>query len=319
VRRVTLRLLTVGWVLATLSGCAATANSTRLLNLIGLTEKPLIISYVAEKTANADAPLAILNPFANAEPLHQAMSKDLRRQTAPYLCLPFQLEFDLELGICQLAVISPVQYAALRDRSKFTPLAVSQDVSGRAARSGLLIATAESPIASIKDVKSKIVAFGPPRDGRTHHAALLLLSQNGIAKSDLALELFPVPGSLRTYPRSGEVADSVMRGQSEAGFIDEMYWDLLPDKDAGLGQPSKDRFKIIGRTIAVPERIVLASPKLDVPTREAVKKFFLSTAEKHPDVLTPLKFAGYAVATSDVLDAATKLRDANVPTEPPQQ
>lgn len=318
-RRVTLRLLTVGCLLATLSGCAATANSTRLLNLIGLAEKPLIISYVAEKTANSDVPLAILNPFANAEPLHQAMSKDLRRQTAPYLCLPFQIEFDLELGICQLAVVSPVQYATFRDRTKFTPIAVSQDMSGRPARSGLLVVTAESPIASVKDMKGKIVAFGPPRDGRTHHAALLLLSQAGVAKSDLALELFPVPGSLRTYPRSGDIAESIMRGQSEAGFIDEMYWDLLPDKDTGEGKPSKDRFKIIARTIAVPERIVLASPKLDVPTREAVKKFLLSAAEKHPDALTPLKFAGYAVATSDVLDSASKLRDANVPAEQPQQ
>ncbi len=69
--------------LVSLCGCAATANSARLLNLIGLSEKPLIVSYVSDNvTSPGDGPLAILNPFAAFEPLHQAMSKDLRRQTA---------------------------------------------------------------------------------------------------------------------------------------------------------------------------------------------------------------------------------------------
>lgn len=306
-------------MLAGLSGCAATANSARLLNLIGLSEKPLIVSYVSDDVASSESgPLALLNPFAPYEPLHQAMSKDLRRQTAPYLCMPFQLEFDLDLGICQLAIVSPVHFANFLNRDKFAVIAITQDEQGRAARPALLVAMAESAIAGPAELRGKIVAFGPATDGRTHHAGLMLLGAAGVKRGDLSLELFPVPGSLRTYSSASDLAMSILRGTCEAGFVDERWFESLPE-DATGGALARSRFKVIGKTIALPDRLVLASPKLAQSERDKVREFLLAAHERHLEALRKMGASAFVAADDATIAAVAGLKEANVPMEMPKE
>lgn len=318
--RLSLKAVTAAGVAALvgLCGCAATANSARLLNLIGLSEKPLIVSYVSDDVTSSDSgPLALLNPFEPYEPLHKAMSKDLKRQTAPYLCMPFQLEFDLDLGICQMAIVSPVHYANFLNREKFAVIAMTKDEEGRATRPAMLIAMAESHSTGVADLRGKIVAFGPPTDARTHHAGLMLLNSAGVKRSDLSLELFPVPGSLRTYNNAADLALSILRGGCEAGFVDQLWFDSLPETAVGT-ELARSRFKVIGTTVALPDRLVLASPKLAQAEREKVAGFLLGAHETHIDALRRMGASGFVAPDEATIAAVASLKDANVPMEAPK-
>lgn len=304
-----------------LAGCAVRGAGVGLLNLIGLSEKPLVISYVALQTPQTESlnPFVALNPFTATEGFHAAMSRSLHRRATPYLCLPFQLEFDLSLGVCHLAVISPVEFAGFRERGKFTVLAASTDGAGRAARSALLIVPRESPISRVEDLREKVVAFGSRRSPRTLHAALLLLGEHGVAQKDLALELFPVPGSLRMFDSDAEIAAAVLRSQVEAGFVDEAYWESLAEDAAGDGAaPARAKFRVVERTIALPDRLVVASPRMSKDDCRRVADFLLAVGHEDAASLKPMQVAGFAAAAQPMLDDVARLGTVRIGPELPR-
>lgn len=291
-------------------GCSAPGTGVRLLNIIGLAEKPLVIFYVAQRTPNAGTPLVgIIDPFGPSNKLYEALGKELKRTVVPDLCFSFQLQSNLDLGVGQLALVSPLDYGRLKDRTKIRVLAAAADAAGRAARPGLLIVPVKSDIQKVQELRGKVVAFGQPRTPRTHHAALLLLREHGLEPADLSLEVLPVPGALKVFPEDRDVARSVLNGSSAAGFIDELSWEDLPES-AAAGEPARDQYRIVGRTEPVAERLLLASPKLDRTTADRVRDFFLKAGADHPEALRPLQYASFVEATPALLENAVKLANA---------
>jgi hypothetical protein len=296
-------------------GCQATGVA--VLNLIGVAEKPLIITSVADKAHQIAGPLGVPDPFEPSRALYGELGKGVQRTVVNDLCFEFQLGPNLALGTAHLADVSPVQYARLTDRAKYPVLAVAADPKGRAARRAHLIVAQKSPIRQVSDLRGKSVAFGPLRDGRTHHAGLLLLRENGIGKQDLSLELFPVPGSLKTFPNARDVAQSVLNGSSEAGFVDELAWEEFPDEPPHTGEIGKSSLRIVASTIATPERLILRSPTLDDATAQRVTDFLLKCGEEHASALKPMRLGGFVTPTPDVLDASLRL--LSVDTAPASQ
>ncbi|MBI5863685.1 MAG: PhnD/SsuA/transferrin family substrate-binding protein [Planctomycetes bacterium] len=288
-----------------MTGCQATGVA--VLNVVGLAEKPLVVTSVAERRQAYDNPLQVLDPFAQVRPLLDALGKNCARAAVPDMCFEFQLAPNLALGTAQLADVSPLHYARLADRTKFQVIAVATDMKGRPMRSAVLVVAADSKIDSIAGLRGKTVAFGPSRDGRTHQAALLLLQDNGLKPQDLSLELFPVPGSLKTFPNAADVLQSVSNASSDAGFVDELAWEELADQPPKLGQPSKSGLRVIGKTIAVPDRLFLRSPTLDDATAAKAAEFLLSAAQKAPNALKPLHYGGFDGCTPEIVDACMKL------------
>jgi ABC-type phosphate/phosphonate transport system substrate-binding protein len=286
-------------------GCQTTG--ARLLNFIGLSQKPLAVMYASEKTELPALPQTLLDPFSASKQMHDALGKATQRVVTPDLCFSFQLEGNLALGICHLAVLSPIQYANLTEKSKYPVVAMAVDDKGRVERCGLLIVAVGSPIREVADVRGKRVAFGFPRDARTHHAGLALLKENGVAKTDLALDLLPVPGALRVYPRPIDVIQAVLNNGIDAGFIDEQAWEDLPES-AATGKPSRAGLRAIAKTAAVAEGFVLRSPELDAATAESVRGFFLNVGKEQPDVLRSLRLSGYARPDDAVLSRAAALK-----------
>ncbi|MCC6359437.1 MAG: phosphate/phosphite/phosphonate ABC transporter substrate-binding protein [Phycisphaerales bacterium] len=309
------------WIIAVVlsvlgvAGCSAPGTGVQFLNLIGLAEKPLVIFYVAQRTPNAGAPLVgIIDPFGPSRPLHETLGKAVKRSVVPDLCFGFQLQSNLDLGVGQLAFVSPLDYGRLKNREPIRVLAASTDAAGRAARRGLLIVPAKSDIQKVEDLRGRIVAFGQPRTPRTHHAALLLLRDHGLEPGNLSLEILPVPGSLKVFPEDRDVAKSVMNGSSAAGFIDEMAWEDMPES-AAADELARDKFHVVARTDPVAERLLLASPKLDDATLARVREFFLKAGQEHTEALRPLQFSGFVEPDAAILENAVKLGLAKAPSE----
>jgi ABC-type phosphate/phosphonate transport system substrate-binding protein len=272
----------------------------RILSLIGLSQKPLVIMHVAEKnTGQPESVAQFFDPFAPYRSLREALGQAVGRAVVPELCFEFQLEPALRLGTSHLAIVSPAHYANLNAREDFRIVAVPVDRSGQAARPALLVVARDSDIQTIEDLARHKVAFGPARHPRSHLAALALLNQHGLKNTDLALEALPIPGSLRHIAKPREVALSVMHGSADAGFIDAQGWDRFPATSGSADTPSHEKFRVIGETASVPNRLIIASPKMQDATFAAVRDFLLTIGGEHPEAVEPLDVSAYEAADAE--------------------
>lgn len=299
-RRAAFLLLASAAALATLTGCQAGASAgIELLHLVGIAQKPLGVSHVAEPGRAPDSAAGLINPFAQYDAFHAALGRATKRTVVPDLALPFQIAPNLSLGLTQLAVVTPLQYAQIGDRDRFPVLAVSVDEGGKAMRPALLVVPASSSVQQIGALRGAAVAFGPAGDARAHHAALMLLADNGLKPADLSLSVVPIPGSLRHYPNPRAVAQAVMNNSCVAGFVDEAAWDALPEHASGDNEPAHDRFRVLAKTRPMPQRLVIASPTIDARLRASVTDFLMGSARNNPDALRPLKQSGFEAPTAE--------------------
>jgi len=288
------------------------------MSLITLKEQPFVIALVSEKRpAPASNPLDALNPFSPYEPLQAALAKELHRPVALDLCFPLQLEPCLSSGLYHAAIVSAAQYAGLNRRERFPVIAIAAKRQNQPTHSALLVVPADSPIKSVEDLRGKTVAFGPMGDSHTHHAALDLLSQHGLRPTDLSLEPLPLPGSLKHMPHGRAVMQSVANGSSDAGFVEEPEFNDLPAHADQPDELARDRLRIVARTESLPEQLLIGSPELDAKTLEKSREFLLGLDRARPEVLRPLRIAGYQPATDEILQACTRLRSAESPATKP--
>lgn len=282
------------------SGCTGRPAS-RLLSLIGLSQKPLVISIVADRPEGPTTPLELLNPFESYSEFNQALGKAVNRSVAPDLVFPFQVGPNLSLGICHLAIVSPLQFGQMSDADKYPVVAVFADEQGRTERSAVLVVAARSNIQDAAGLKGKIVGFGPAGDARTHQAGLALLASRGINRGDLSLEPLPLPGSLKHFPHMRAVAQSVINGSSDAGFIDELAWEQMPETDDREGEPSRSKLRVIDRAQPTPERLIVASPALEESTRAEIRDFLMSAHDRAAAALRPMKCSGFKAPADDIV------------------
>lgn len=267
----------------------------------------ILAGIVADRSVAAgDSPYEIINPLGPYEPLRAALQAELDRPVVLDLCLRLALEPYLRDGHYDIALLSPAEYASLPKRERFEILAVSTDAQDRPARDALLVVSATSPVQSVAELKGKQVAFGLARDARTHQAGLDLLSSHGVDKSQLALDPLPIPGSLRTFPKSRDVMRSVLLGSADAGFVDSAAWDELPER-ASPGQPTRDRMRIIGRTAAVPDLVVVASAKLESDLRARLVAALGQVTRRHSGAVRALGLRGFAAPPAEALQALEQL------------
>lgn len=298
----------MGLLVATLLPVTLGCNVDLPFLRFGGGEEPVLVGVVTNRSLTAgDNPIELLNPLGPYEPMREALEQESGRPVRLDLCLQPLLEPCLNDGHYELAVLTTAQYVELPNAEEFAMLAVSTDGQGRPARSALLVVSATSPVQRIADLKGKRVAFGLQRNARSHAAGLLLLSENGVSTADLSLEVLPLPGSLKTFPKSKDVMQSVINGSSDAGFVDAADWEQLPGT-ARRGGPTRDRLRVIGRTVELPDLVIIASPKFDAEARTRLSAALVNLGEKHPQAARSLDIAGFAVADEDVQEACLKLR-----------
>lgn len=287
-------------------GCQSTG--LRLLNVIGVSKRPVVIGLASQNdvthVGNA------LNPFPAHEEFRKALGERIGRPVAIEPCFAFQVPGLLKDNWYNLAVISPAHYARYNDPVSFPILVLPADENGRIVRAAVLVTAANSPIQKPGDLRSKSVGFGPAEDSLTHYAALELLWEYNIQRSDLALEVLPVPGSLRHFDSGRDVAKSILGGGVAAGFMDERDWEALPETAGDEAEPSRSKLRILGKTASYPIRLFTYSPALDEETREAVRSALLRMHETDPNSLRPLGYSKFLATDPNAVDACLHLRRA---------
>jgi len=300
-------MLCVGCLAATL-GCRGLGLPT--LSLFGIKQDTLVLGVVAQtKPLLGNNPLELLNPDPGApyEPLARALGRAVQRPAAVMPSYAFQIGPYLSRGVCQLAIVPAAEYVRLGSSGDFRALALPMDAEHRVKREAVLITRVQSPLEQVADLRGQVVAFGPAGDARTHWAALKLLADNGIAKTDLQLELLPLPGSLKHMPHMRAVAQTVANGSSAAGFLDIATWEALPEATTDSDEPARDKLKIIAETEAVPDEVVILSPRVDAALADRLRAALLTLNERDPEALWPLKIHAFCAPPEHLLDDLRRL------------
>jgi ABC-type phosphate/phosphonate transport system substrate-binding protein len=222
-----------------------------------------------------------VNPVVQAPwgPLEQALARKLGRDVQVIAYRPFQIRSQLQRGYLDFAILSATDYAEIGQAE--TCDLVSQPVNslGQNSRHGLIIAKKDSKIHEMIDLKGQRFAFGPSWDAVSHLAAAYALMQAGLEPSDVPRDLLPVPMAQRHHLDSFEVAKAVAyEPLVSAGAVDEVEYASLPETGGSVmfQTVSKDEFRVVGRTVNLPEGPIVASRKADPKMVALVKDYLLS-------------------------------------------
>ncbi len=311
------RTLLIGCVLVAIPGCRSVGD--RLLSLGGPAGDVLVIAAVIEPPPKPAEPFG---QYPRYEAFERAYEAETGRPASVETCYLFQARLGLESGRYHAALLSPVQFAQLSDRDTLQVLAVSRDSDGRACQAAVLVVPAAGDIREVAALRGRSIAFGPQNDSLTHHAALHLLEQSGLAKGDLALELLPVPGSLKHLPDGRAVAQAVLAGNAAAGFMTEGEWEALaPDRgidatESAAAGPVQSELRVLARTVALPRQLVVVPKRLSAARSRELLDFLLGVGPRHAGAVAAQGCGGYVAATDEVLAGCRALR-VREPAEPP--
>lgn len=284
-------------LLFSLAGCRS--GGIPLLNFLPLS-KPINVVIAT------DSPIESAYTLVQHEAFRKAFSKEVGREVYLDLALPLLLEPGLSTGWQQLAFVSPLQYEALSNSAKFEVLAVGASGVASGMQPGVIVVRADAQVQAISGLKGKSFAFGPIESARLYPAAVTALSEHGVRASDLKKQLLPVPGSLMHLADSAAILRAVMDGTADAGVVDASYLEALPTT-ATADEVSRGDVRELGRTLSVPDRLVIQSPKLDSPTAVRTREFLLGASHKYPAALKDVRIAGYAAPTEECLSNIRKV------------
>lgn len=218
---------------------------------------------------------------------------------------------QLELGNVAYAIVSPAEYAAMGKPDKITVLASALNKAGKTSRLAYIVSRAGSSVKTVADCKGKRFAFGAYRDLLTDVAAQRALESRGVPVKDLFPELVtppPLGMEFRLYLRDDAAKTVAFDPTVDAGIIDELVYAALPDKGGNLiTGPSKDQFRILDQTAAVPEMLVLAGPAADPALTAKLKDELLNSVKTDERVCRELGIAGFAEPDQAACDAARQL------------
>lgn len=234
------------------------------------------------------------------------------------LLKPRQIRVHLGTGRVAVAIVDAAEYAEVSRGDNSTVLAVAVNPAGNTERVGLIITQANSPIQSLADLKGKRFDFGPKGDALLDVGAACTLWKAGVKREDIQKD--KLLGEYR-HLNSQEVAKAVAYAKSAAGIVDEAEYRKWPETGGSLllGTVSKDQFRILHRTIPVPEMIVLASEKADPVLVEKIHKYFVEEVNrKQLAVLSWLGVKGFRAATAEQFAPFVKLVNEVYPPPPAQ-
>lgn len=210
---------------------------------------------------------------------------------------------QLEMGNLPFAILSATEYAAVEDPSKLTLLASGINSLGKTSHQAHIVVRANSHVKTISDCAGKRFAFGAYKDPVTDFAARKALEQAGVPLKKLLPEILPPPlsfeGRLYVSP-----AKSWFDLTVNAGVVDEIDFNKMPETGGNpITGPSKDQFKIVGETAAIPEMVVVAGPSADPQSTEKLKNFLLNDAKNDKQLCDQLNITGFAPADRAAYDA----------------
>ncbi len=290
------------FVLASMCGCRQDATvgmfSESLWNpfgldpLFGIEQEPIRIGVVCDDRSVWDVrswwDLRDKTPWSE---LRAALAWDAGRPVQVVQLKPFQVAAQLKSGRLEFAMLSDAQ---LDDMSKDRDACVIIARADAVNRTGLVVASAKSDIASITDIAGKRFAFGPRGDLELHYGAAKVLNDGGVSLEQIQREILPV-AALQYHLNSLEVAKEVAYGLTSVGVIARADYDRYPET-GGQFFPlsfSKDQFRILGETLPINFGPFVASVETEPELVSKVRSFLTAAAVKSPRVTESLGIAAF--------------------------
>ncbi len=217
---------------------------------------------------------------------------------------------QLAQGNISYAFMSATEYCSAKDTSGLTPIAVGLNALGKSSRTAYVVVKAKSHVKTIADCAGKRFAFGIYKDLLTDIAAQAALAQAGVPVKKLLRELLlpPYAQEGRLY-RGRDVARTIVVDLTvNAGVVDELDYEKMPDTGGNfiLG-PSKDQLEIVGRTIRVPEMVVVAGPAASPEALQKLKAFLMNSIASDKLVCEQLGVTGFAEPDPAAYEPARRL------------
>ena len=213
---------------------------------------------------------------------------------------------QMTLGNIQFAMMSAAEFANAPERDKLTILATATNPMNKTSRKAYVIARAKDVrFSTIADCKEKRFAFGTYHDALTDYLARKTLESNGVPLNKLLPELLPPPLAMEGRLYANNAASAISLDLTvNAGVIDEVMWSKLPETGGNpLTGPSRDQFKIIGETQAIPEMAFVAGPSTDPALTQKLKDFLINKVKDDPKICEQLGITGFAPADRSTYDA----------------
>lgn len=260
--------------------------------LFGLGVKPIRIGVVPETNTMLDVrtwwDVRERTPWTL---LQRELARHTGRPVQIEQLQPFQVAAHLESGRLDFALFTTEQCHALMKKGKICHVIAQAKTTDR---TGLIVASASSDIASMKEIAGRRFAFGPPGDPVLHYAASAALEAVGVSNEAIKREIVPL-NSLQYHINSQEIAKEVVYGTTKAGVIERSEYQEYP-QTGGRFLPlrfSKDQFRILGETTPVMLGPVVASNHADPELVESVRSFLISVDARRPQVAWSLGIAGF--------------------------
>lgn len=276
-------------------GCEAGSGGSMKQSMVAIgTTKPDLFGLPAEYRA--------LHPA-----LESALGKPVRFNAQPN---GNAIGRQLEMGNMAYAMLSAAEYAAMPDSSKVTLIASAMNTLGKTSRQAHIIARAtDNRFKAISDCSDKRFAFGTYGDALTDVVARKTLESNGVPMKKILPELLPPPLAMEGRLYANNAASAITLDLTvNAGVIDEIMWNKMPASGGNpLTGPSKDQFKIIGETAALPEMVFVAGPSADPAMTEKLKDFLLNKAKDDKKLCEQLGVTGFAQPDKSAYDAAASM------------
>lgn len=281
-----------------LTGCKT--GGVPILNLLPSAEAIKVI-YVT------DSPQESAFVLRDYEGFRKAMSTELSRTVRLEPAFPILAEPGLRGGWQDFAIMTPLQYAQLKNAEEF-PVTNFVGVSGDGARPGVFVVLDSAPFEELANLRDHRVAFGPKGIARMYQAPLRELAKHGVERSDLKRQVVPVPGSLLHLKDDAAIVDAVQKGTADAGVVDAAYFAAGGTAEDVAAAARSKGLRVIGTTMAVPDRLVVCSPKIASDAIAQTRDFLATAEQRYPNELDKAGLRGFTEVEADLLPAIRSLR-----------
>jgi len=207
----------------------------------------------------------------------------------------------VEQADADFAFVNPVAYVTLRKTRGAYPLVMTQDPDfaggpPRATYRGVILARADSGIASIGDLKGKIIASGPQMAVAGYIAPVALCRRQGLNVSQQA--------TVVACPTQEDVLKRLQAGRADAGFVREGIWHEAVASGSGGAELSPVTF-----TETYPGWCVCAMGDTDPEMAKVVKQELLELRWEHREVLAAAGLDGFVEASDEQYNVIRRLLD----------
>jgi len=236
------------------------------------------------------APLSCVCVDGVGQRKYQKLAEHLRQRLGRKVEVVFEEALDLAVQRAgrQADLIvgkhSVVLFDAERAKTPVRRLMLLTDRRGRTHHTGLFLVRSDDAARSLRDLKERRIALGPPESEETHAAAKRALAKSGVADG-------------KRIETAGSIDAAVYRvadGEAAAAIVP----DYLPPLLEGCGKVRKGALRSVGATEPVPFVAVFATQRLS-PREETAVRGALSEVAQDKELLEALESKRGFVAFED--------------------